>query len=557
MYLKHCFGRMAAILLLAFLSMGQPFSLLWGQQAALSDLPQESSQSKSSQNESGRGLSDNKEKHKYWVFFKEKEQFTQDPTLLVSPKTLQNRLALGLPLFQESDLPLTKKQLSIITEEKAEVVCVSKWLNAASAYLSQAQVEKLRQAPEIERVERLDVSLQVVKFPTNDYENAKYGTAMEQLGVQAFQKLGLTGKGVTVGVVDAGFYGAKDSRNLIHLFQSEEQRVLGVRDFVYPQRSNHFNDSQYGSESHGTQVLEMLTGFDSEKKAYYGAATDANFYLARTDDGKGEYRGEEDFWIAAIEWLDSAGVRLVNTSLGYSKGFDDKNEDYAPEQMDGQTAKITKAASIAAQEKGMILIVSAGNEGDDKKWRIISAPADSQHVLSVGATNGSGAKASYSSVGAEFVSYLKPDVSCFSFFGTSFSAPNITGFAACLLQKKPDITYQEMFSVLKESSNLYPYGNNYVGQGVPNAEKALQLLEGLVVETKPSETVSGEEYKFKVKEKDVRVLVFHKKDARFVTEQLYLSRGKGKNYSLKRPSKQVKFSTILIGKMVQEIQWKD
>jgi hypothetical protein len=148
-------------------------------------------------------------------------------------------------------------------------------------------------------------------------------------------------------------------------------------------------------------------------------------------------------------------------------------------------------------------------------------------------------------------------VAFFSFFGTSFSAPNITGFAACLLQKKPDLTYQEMFRILKASANLYPYGNNYVGEGVPNAAKALHLLEGGVIETKPAKQVVGDTYKFKVKDKEARVLVFHKKNAHHVTEQLYLPRNKGKNCTLKRPSKQVKFSTIVAGKNVEEIYWQD
>ena len=127
-----------------------------------------------------------------------------------------------------------------------------------------------------------------------------------------------------------------------------------------------------------------------------------------------------------MEWIDSLGVRVINTSLGYAKGFSNPAENYEPTQMDGHTSVISKAAQIATEKKGILLVVSAGNEGDDTNWMLISTPADAEGVLAVGATNQKlWNKIGYSSIGPEFLPYLKPNVSCFSLYGTSLAAPSL------------------------------------------------------------------------------------------------------------------------------------
>ena len=53
--------------------------------------------------------------------------------------------------------------------------------------------------------------------------------------------------------------------------------------------------------------------------------------------------------------------------------------------MDGNTAIISRAAKIAVEKKGMIIVNSIGNEGN-KDWKYVVAPADVEGVISVGAT---------------------------------------------------------------------------------------------------------------------------------------------------------------------------
>jgi subtilisin family serine protease len=381
------------------------------------------------------------------------------------------------------------------------------------------------------------------------------GKAMEQLELSVFQKENLTGKGVTIGVIDAGFYGSDKSNYLKHL---DTSRVLGMRDFVNPKQKDLFREKETSDDTHGKTVLEMIGGYNDSKAAsnQLGAASEAQFYLARTDHGVTETRSEEDFWVAAMEWMDSAGVKLINTSLGYAI-FDSKADTYDVTQMDGKTSVVSKAVNMAFNEKGILVVVSAGNEGWDD-WKIISTPGDSPFALSIGATNGGGLKMGYSSIGADFVDFLKPNVACYSLTGTSFSAPNITGFAACLWQKNPNATNKEIFETIEKSANLYPFGNNFIGYGIPKASTAIKILNGKKVKTTIKQVIEkGNSFKFDLPA-GARYIVFHKQDKRIVVEQDSEKAASKKDIkiTIKRPKK-TNFSTLYINGIGGfEIEWK-
>ena len=382
---------------------------------------------------------------------------------------------------------------------------------------------------------------------------------MKQIGIESFLQAGLNGTGVTIGVIDAGFYGVSDSPTLEHLLINKQ--ILGIRDYVNPKKTNHFDEKETSSDFHGNEVLNAITGKTFDNKLQFGLATHSQFYLARTDNGNKEFRGEEDNWVSAMEWMDSLGVRLINTSLGYAKGFSNPKEDYKPEQMDGNTTVIAKAARIATNEKGIVVVVSAGNEGDDRDWRIISTPADVEGTIAVGATTEHGIKMGYSSIGPDFLDYLKPNVSCYSLYGTSLAAPVITGFVACMLQANPKLTNLEVKSYLEKSSSLYPFGNNFIGFGIPNAEKVIDLIthptrvplearqnvRTLIVAENDKQTEIG------VKEGEI-VAIFYKKTPFHVLSQ-DTQKAKSDVITLKRNA-HVKQTTVVTKEEVVEIIWK-
>ncbi|MGB0525066.1 MAG: S8 family serine peptidase [Flammeovirgaceae bacterium] len=491
---------------------------------------------------------------KYWILLKDKDEQNYNYQEHLSPQAIENRKRLNIPLHQYSDIPISHDYLQKLTSEGIQPIVKSKWLNAISADLTADQIKWLKQQSFVKRIVLIDRRFKVLEF--NPWENLSYATAISQMEPDAFQKLKLNGKGVTIGVIDAGFYDSHRRRSLSEVLA--ENRVLGVRDFVNPKNKELFRKPETASDSHGTRVMEMIAGRRLSNSKQYGLATHASFYLARTDDGNNEFRGEEDYWIAAMEWMDSLGVRIINTSLGYSLGFDNPDENYKPDEMDGKTALISQAAQIAVDEKGILLIVSAGNEGLDPDWKVVSAPADAKGVMSVGATNRSGSKAPYSSIGPLNLGYLKPNISCYSADGTSFSAPVITGFAACLMQKDPYATNKKIAQIIEQSASLYPYGNNYIGYGIPKAAKAINLINGKTIESSITEKLAKGKDQVILKTKNNKehghALVFHKSNDTQVVREQYVRISKGK-IKLKRPKRTNK-STVVISDMEGfEVTW--
>lgn len=493
------------------------------------------------------------ERQKYWVFFAQKDTVNYDYRQHLSSKTIQNRIAQNLSLVQFTDIPLTPKYIQMVAQE-TQLAYQSKWLNAVSVLATPTEIEQIQKFHFVNSISQLNHSLKVSKFAPNFEPNQKnkFGNAIAEMSPQSFIKAGLNGKGITIGVIDAGFYGAKWNNYLKHLFT--QNKILGIKDLVNPKHTKYFTQQQSPSDDHGVTVLQMIAGKVPDKKQD-GFATESQFYLARTDDGNREFRGEEDYWISAMEWMDSLGVRLINTSLGYSLDFDDPNENYKPEEMNGKTSKITQMAQLASKEKGILVIVSAGNEGLGS-WKVLSAPADAQGVLSVGATTSRQMKASYSSKGTEILPYLKPEVACFSMSGTSFSAPIITGFAACLMQRDSTASASEIKHLIEQSSHLYPFGNNYIGYGIPNAQKALQITENQ--NSINSDSIQVIEKFEVIPNPDIsatNVILFHKKDTFRVVKQERKNIGK-KPIWIIRP-KDVRRTTLVYGDKVTEILWQD
>ena len=223
--------------------------------------------------------------------------------------------------------------------------------------------------------------------------------------------------------------------------------------------------------------------------------------------------------------------------------------------MDGKTSAITRAAQIASDKKGIMLVVSAGNEGDDKAWGILSAPADAKGVLAIGATNNKlWNRIGYSSTGPEFLPYIKPNVSCFSLYGTSLSAPVITGFAACLMQANPKLTNKELIELIERSAHLYPYGNNFVGYGVPLASRALALAKAPYLPSYSKMVLAkGRSYELNVTTEDGLVAIYRKKNKKDVLSQQVAKVQNGK-ITIKRQNGE-HFTTVDLKDYAVEVQW--
>jgi hypothetical protein len=177
-------------------------------------------------------------------------------------------------------------------------------------------------------------------------------------------------------------------------------------------------------------------------------------------------------------------VDVINSSLGYNF-FDDPEMNYKKADMDGATAIITKGANLAA-EKGILVVSSAGNEGNIS-WETITAPADARGIIAVGAINNKFSKAGFSSTGPTSDGRIKPELAAFgtgvtlwrqvegtsTSSGTSFSAPQIAALAVGLIQANPEWTNKDLRERLLLSGSQYNDPDNELGYGVPDFTRAM------------------------------------------------------------------------------------
>lgn len=221
--------------------------------------------------------------------------------------------------------------------------------------------------------------------------------------------------------------------------------------------------------------------------ALVGTAPEASFYLLVSEDDSTEHKVEEDYWCAAVEYADSVGCDVVTSSLGYA-GFDDPAESFGYNELDGRTHINSRVASLAAS-RGMVLLNSAGNSGNDR-WKKIGVPADATDILTVGAVDHRGRNTLFSSLGNTADGRIKPDVMAmgeasvmlntrgrlFTASGTSFSTPILCGLVACLRQAFPTVRPETIIQAVKLSGNNALTPDNVYGYGIPDMWKAYETL---------------------------------------------------------------------------------
>lgn len=425
-------------------------------------------------------LFENTAPYKYRIVFTDKNNSPyriNAPSEFLSLKAIERRTKHGIPVT-ENDIPVNPAYIDSIVACGARVFHVSKWFNAVTV--------EIRHDSVFEKIARLSF-VHKGNFPTPVLVNKNvtqgimeteytmsynYGPSLWQtamLNGHTMHEMGYTGKNVVIAVIDAGFYNADNLLAFQYLW--ENGQILGTRDFVKP------GNDVFREASHGMSVLSLLAG--SLPGQLTGTAPDASFWLLRSETSYSEYIVEEDNWIAAAEFADSAGVDIISTSLGYNN-FDDPAQDHTYSDMDGNSTRISIAADIAAS-KGILVVVSAGNEGQ-KPWHYISAPADADSVLAVGAVDFTETISDFSSRGPSSDQDVKPDIVAMgennyiagisggvnTGNGTSYAAPIIAGLSACLLQGNPDIKPADLAGYIRQSADRYTNPDDSYGYGIPD-----------------------------------------------------------------------------------------
>lgn len=406
------------------------------------------------------------------------------PQEFLSARAIERRQRQNIAIDQ-TDLPINPHYISQIKATGAIIKHCSRWLNGVIIFCDNedvvTQLEALSFVSFVEKTKDATKNQKSVveKSPTQPVNNELKGTYLEnQISMLNGHKLhqqGHTGEGMHIAVIDAGFYNVNQIAAFDHLFSSG--RVLETRDFVAD------GTSFYKTDPHGMKVLSVMAGIIEGQ--FQGTAPDASYRLYRTEEMNGEYPIEADYWAYAAEVADSAGVDIIQSSLGYFE-FDNPAMSYTHAQING-TTRISQAAALAA-EKGIIVVNSAGNEGS-KPWKHTIMPAEVPSIVAVGSISADQAQSYFSSVGYPLWPHIKPDVMAQGTStrilsnlgtpsvgnGTSYSTPIISGLTACLWQSMPEKTSKEMIMLLRQSGSHHANPDLNFGYGIPNFEKAQQM----------------------------------------------------------------------------------
>ena len=414
------------------------------------------------------------------IFFLQFVNKAGSDIVCLSPVAQQMRVERGITI-DSLDYAVSPIYLDSIETLGANILHTSRWFNGATVEANEQTIQAIKQCTFVDTIylTRTDEESSVIP-PLSLRKREAKGEGLEakgegleqlaQLNLLPLHQTGYKGQGIRIGIADGGFYNADSLESLPH------DQWLGYTDLT---------DSQhdfFGPEgNHGTLCLSAIMG---QQENYQGVATQAEYFLFRTEEHNTESPKEIDNWVAAIEMADSLGLHIVSTSLGYTT-FDQEHFNFAYADMDGRTSRGAQASLIAAR-KGMLLVTAIGNEGN-KTWHYLSTPADADSILSVGAVNKDGAIAMFSSYGPSADGRVKPEVcamgegtslispannAVISSNGTSFACPLIAGMAASLWSALPQATNMEIREMIIRSCDRYSQPHEQYGYGIPDAWKA-------------------------------------------------------------------------------------
>lgn len=429
---------------------------------------------------------------KYWIFFRDKE--LSDPSLQknllhsLPERTIERRLKNRSieNTIDSYDIPVSTQNIQAVNSLGIEIISVSRWFNAVSAYLSPAQKAAVESLPGVKSIK---VVARAQKNNLFRYQQTAenlisvipdYGASFTQnamINTPAAHQLGYSGASVLIGMIDTGF-------NLDHL-ALRNVHVVDDSDFVQNDKDVSENTEGKSTSSHGTYVLSAIAGNASGR--LIGTAYGASYLLARTenDDGIGQ-KAEEDRWVAALEWLESEGADIVSSSISFFDDFQSNSDNYTLSDLDGQTALTTLATNIAF-DKGVLVFNSAGNMGD-RGAGYLGTPSDGKKMIAVGAVDGDSSVTTFSSKGPTEDGRKKPDMAALGYnvrvvgndtshydnlSGTSLSTPLVAGLAALVLEANPKWSVKQLYDAIKKTSSKASKPNNSIGHGIPNALKAL------------------------------------------------------------------------------------
>ena len=306
--------------------------------------------------------------------------------------------------------------------------------------------------------------------------------ALEHIELNYAREMQITGKGVTVAIIDDGY-------QFDHPYLLGERVLDGLcleMDESCPNGTNKqmgiaaaepkYDEDREQREDHGTMVAGTIGGKPNDDAAG-GIAPEVTFVVARVDLNGSDENG--DFIIQALEWIYELSfeynISSINMSFGYSRGERDQILNGSACTDDGEFAAIANQL----RERGIAPVVASGNDG---LVQGIGGPACESPAIAIGATDNDGTVINYSNISSE-VALLAPARKTTSLgegrfaegSGTSNATPVVAGAFALAKQLRPELSVDEVLFAMRESADLVD--DIYV-KDIPrlNIRKFLQYL---------------------------------------------------------------------------------
>jgi subtilisin family serine protease len=153
----------------------------------------------------------------------------------------------------------------------------------------------------------------------------------------------------------------------------------------------------------------------------------------------------------------------------------------------GESSESFKEVLVEADRAGIVVVAAAGNETNDNDVKpTYPASYDVPNVISVAAIDSKGLLASFSNFGARSVNVAAPGVFIWSTFpfgfyffldGTSMAAPHVSGVAALMYSRNPNLRPAQVVSILRNSvKRIAGLEGKMASPGVVSASRALELV---------------------------------------------------------------------------------
>ncbi|HYI77602.1 MAG TPA: S8 family peptidase [Chryseolinea sp.] len=257
------------------------------------------------------------------------------------------------------------------------------------------------------------------------------------------------------------------------------------------------NDLKGGDPKHGTHVAGVIGANRKNDIGIKGIADNVEIIAIRVVPPSGDER-DKDIANGIIYAVDN-GAQIINMSFG---------KDYSPHK-----EAIDKAVKYAEQ-KGVLLMHSAGNESENLDNttvfpnRYYQNKKAAPNWMEIGASSwgrDSTLVASFSNYGKKSVDLFAPGVEIYSttpnneyeyLQGTSFSCPVASGVAALVWSYFPDLSSEQVKSILTQSSRKFdglkvtepgsgdevPFNDLSITGGMINAYEAIKLAQTIKME---------------------------------------------------------------------------